>query len=425
MATKAHTLPRNPEQVAWTVLLSSFATFIVLTGSVLLGGWWWLRNAAVTQSVVPVYSGTVLVTRPGAAAPQANPPTVPIASTIVTSANDQANLTFVSVDGQQVLATVQIYGGSQVEILLANSPRYASSQHPHRIRLRVSGNGGRVRALVGVDVDRPVVVEIEADPEAVTRLEVAGSNAEVEATPAESMVTVREGQATVLALVEDAYQAVVLAKDERTQVLPGIGPGQPQPAERNLIRNGDFRDELGSEWVLDIRAPADPLETTGAAVPVTNGGRRIIWFNRQGINFGQVGVVQAIDRDVRGYTTLRLHLEAMLSEQDLKNCGQAGSECPLMVKIDYVDIFGSAREWLQGFYFNYDPGAPGTFCASCPTQWVHAQWPKGEWQSYDSDNLLETFERIGTPAATIRSVTLYASGHTFSSFVTDVQLLAE
>ena len=64
-------------------------------------------------------------------------------------------------------------------------------------------------------------------------------------------------------------------------------------------------------------------------------------------------------------------------------------------------------------------------CITCGTQWRHEPWPKGQWQIYASPNLLDVFEVNGTPAALIHTITLYASGHTFTSFVTDVQLLAE
>ncbi|MCC6191432.1 MAG: hypothetical protein IT318_20605, partial [Anaerolineales bacterium] len=48
----------------------------------------------------------------------------------------------------------------------------------------------------------------------------------------------------------------------------------------------------------------------------------------------------------------------------------------------------------------------------------------GKWQTYTSDNLLEVWAASGTPAAQLRSITIQGEGHTFTSMVTDVQLLA-
>lgn len=401
------------------MLLTSFFTLVALTSTLIFGGGYWLRHATTNLSVAPVYSGAVQVTRPGGTAPEVNPAAIPVESTIRTDPNVQASLTFAAPNGGSEVANIQIYGGSTVQIVEAASPRFRASLRPHHLVLHVTA--GRVRAFVGVAADRPVVIEVQSDPGAVAVLEVPGTNAEVEVSPGESMVTVREGQASVSANGE----TVVVAKDQRSQVLPAAAPGTPVPAERNLIRNGDFGDELDAAWSRDIRPPQDPNESAGTVEPVINGGRRIIRFQRTGINFGQVGIVQNIERDVRGYSTLRLQMDVMIADQDLKNCGQVGSECPLMVRINYVDVYGKPQEWLQGFFYNYDPGVLGTICASCPIQWQHQPWPKGQWQPYASPNLLEIFAAHGTPAATIQSITLYASGHTFTSFVTDVQLLAE
>jgi hypothetical protein len=412
----------NPERTAWTVLLGSFVVFVLLTSSVAFGGTYWLRNASVNQGIVPVYSGTVLVTQPGRAAPEANLAEIPVGAIIVTEANGQASLTFTSARDGGALATVQVFGNSRVEIVRADSPRFGSGVNPSRVILRVTS--GRVRAFVAVETGRPVEIELRSDPGAVTRLTRPGSNAEVEATFTESMVTVREGEATVSA----HGQTVTLAKDERAQVEAEAPPRGPLDAERNLIRNGDFGSALDGDWALDVRPPLDPNEEPGTVELVTMAGRRTTRFQRTGNNWGQVGIVQSIERDVQGYAALRLHMDVMLGAQDLRNCGAQGTECPLIAKITFVDIYGNTQEWLQGFYYFYDPSpsAGSTLCVSCwPRQWPHEQWPRGKWQLYDSPNLLDLFDANGTPAATVRSISIYASGHSFQSFVTDVQLLAE
>jgi hypothetical protein len=121
-----------------------------------------------------------------------------------------------------------------------------------------------------------------------------------------------------------------------------------------------------------------------------------------------------------------LNLDVFIAQQDVRNCGVVGTECPLMVKINYVDVGGGDREWLQGFYYYYDsnPALGLTFCASCAVRFEHLQWPQAKWQVHNSANLLEVFAEAGTPAARIRSITIYGEGHSFNSMVTDVQLLA-
>jgi hypothetical protein len=416
----ARTLTGSPERTAWTVLLGAFCTFVLLVGSVLFGGRWWLQNASVGQGISMASSGTVLVTRPGRSAPEVNLTDIPVDSEIRTESNSQASLTFSSADGRQVLATVRLFGGTVLKLNQADSPRYSTGIAPHRIGLRVSS--GRIRATVGVDVPRQVHVEIQSEPGTITVIDEPGSNASIQADPAITNVTVRDGQATVSAL----GATVVLVKDKRAQVVPNATPAGPFPAAQNLVKDGDFAIPLAGIWADDTRPPADPSEERGTAEVATVNGRRTVHLSRTGINWGHVGITQDINRDVQGLTSLRLNMDIQIDNQNLRNCGQYGTECPLMVKISYVDVGGGTHEWLQGFYWYNDPnpifGPP--YCATCTIQFKHILWPFGEWKTYTSDDLLQIFAAGGTQAATIKSITIYAEGHTFESLFTDVQLLA-
>ena len=158
MTAKAQVYPRNPERVAWTVLLTAFFTLVALTSTLLVGGSYWLRNAAVVQTVAPVYSGTVLVTRPGTTLPQANPPDIPVQSTIATNANVQATLTFATGDGRSVVATAWSICADRQPARISfwcrsNSSRYArrnasgsptTSRPVSRSSIRVKSSKGKV-----------------------------------------------------------------------------------------------------------------------------------------------------------------------------------------------------------------------------------------------------------------------------------------
>ena len=412
--------PRNYERIAWAVLLSSAATFTALVVTLVVGGRWWLLNATRDQGITNIPSGTVQITRPGRSAPEVNLQTIPPNSTVATEPDAQASLTFSSPGGSEVLATVQVFGNTQLHIERAASPRYSLSPQPHRIVLRLAS--GRVRVFVGVDVARQVQIEIVSEPGALTVLEQPGTNATVEGNFTETMVTVREGTAAITS----GGSTISLNKDERAAVTAGQPPRGPLPAELNLIANSDFGTPLDGDWQVDKRDPVDANESPGDVEVVTLGGRRTLRLTRAGSNWGQVGVVQLLDRDVLGYASLRLHLELQLAFQDLWNCGLYGTECPMMVKITYVDVYGTSQEWLQGFYYNFDanPQHGLTYCVTCSVRFEHIAWPFAKWQIYDSDNLLQIFAANGAPAARIKSISLYASGHSFTSLTTDIQLLA-
>jgi len=165
-------------------------------------------------------------------------------------------------------------------------------------------------------------------------------------------VTVRDGAATVTARAKAwCCQGQTVGGGAR------LDTGDPLPAEQNLVRNGDFSQR--DRHLAARYAPAvDPNEQVGTADVATDGGRHIVHISRDGGNWGHVGRTQMINRDVQGLTSLRLSL-------DIQGMGRRaqlrlqGTECPLMVKIVYVDVGGGTHEWLQAstvFRPNRRPG---------------------------------------------------------------------
>jgi hypothetical protein len=199
-----------------------------------------------------------------------------------------------------------------------------------------------------------------------------------------------------------------------------VGDGhvsEPLPAVRNLISNSDFQADLNG-WITYSRQ-ADPEQPAGNIGVVANEGRRVVDFYRDGSNHAEVGIRQEIDYDVRDFTSLELHLAVRIISEDIGGfggCGSLGSECPIIVRIDYEDVYGSESESLHGFYIGKPQDGWLTYEWSEPVQ-------EGNWQTYDSGNLME--ELADAPPALIESVTIYASGHSFHAMVTEVELLAQ
>ena len=415
---------RNPERQAWAVLIGALAIFGVLALAVPLGGRWWLLNASAPQAIAMSSSGTVLMVRPGTGRTEANPSTAPLGAVITSQSDSQASLTFTSPDGRDVVASVQLYGNAQLVITQADSPRYRTlGANPHRIKLSLVY--GRARAFIGLEVARAIVLELESAPDTVTRLEIPGSNASVEVTGGQSIVTVRDGEASV----SHAAEIVTLTRDQRAEVSSDGTLRGPLSAERNLVVNGDFREPLSAGWVEAFGTPVDPSESPGNLAVVASAGQRAVNFVRTGSNWGRVGIAQTINQDIRDFNSLRLHLAVLVLRQDLFNCGQQGTEGPVIVRIVYSDLGGGEKEWLQGFFYNYDPNpAFGPLvCAPCqPPRPDHQQVVQNQWSVYDSSvNLLEVFRQAGSEPVSIKSLEIYGSGHTFNSLVTEVQLLAE
>jgi hypothetical protein len=145
----------------------------------------------------------------------------------------------------------------------------------------------------------------------------------------------------------------------------------------------------------------------------------VVRFFRDGVNHAEVGVVQDIGYDIRDFSLLELHMAVRIESQDIAGfggCGFLSSECPVIVEIDYRDVLGTDREWRHGFY----TGEPAEGWPLYP--WT-VEIPAGTWRTFDSGNLM--VELADTPPAVIQRVIVYASGHSFTAMVTELELMAQ
>jgi hypothetical protein len=272
---------------------------------------------------------------------------------------------------------------------------------------------GRVRLNVFGDSDRSTIVEVQTVHGLLTLYE---GSFEVKVNSL-TEATVRYGQAE---LRSKAGAELPLGPRERA-LLDDEELEGPLPAARNLVGNGDFAEPLSTGWNT-YAEQADPKQPPGsvqiATTLVGNEDRTVAQFYRNAVNHAQVGILQDINYDVRDFDSLELHMAVrVLSENilGLGGCGSMGSECPIIVRLDYKDVHGSDREWLRGFYI----GEPAD---GWPVLGWHERLQPRSWQPYNSGNLME--ELAGTPAS-ITSISIYASGHSFDAMVTEVELLAQ
>lgn len=399
----------NREQIAWLVLVTSFVLCVGLAVGAPLSIRYFLRNASTGQdAVLEPQRGTPRMQRGGRGEVIALiGPTwdVPGGTVVTTDGSSEVLLTLYAPGPEpDTVATVQLYGDTEVVLVSARSPRFSLSPLPHRVVLEV--RSGRARIGVSGAGGRDTLVRL-CTPHLVAMLN-EGSY-EVRVRPALSELAVRDGTAQVTA---ESGGSVTLGGSERTLAGLGSSPLGSLPAERNLLQNGSFQQPVQEGWEvyhLEQQPPPGSVQTTALA------GRPAAWFSRAGIGHAEVGIRQHIDYDVRDFTSLVLHLSLHIRGQSLPGCGSVGSECPIIVRIDYEDIYGTDRIWYHGF-FALDAAASDLLYP-----WDE-QVPLQTWVSFDSGNLIESFEQ---PPALIRTVTIYASGHSFDALVTEVELLAQ
>lgn len=412
----------DPQRLAWAVMLAAFGTFCITLIAVPLGVRWMLNNAGRPHAVtLTLATGSAYASRPSVGIPEAvfgSLENLQPGTALETTGASRATLDFSAPFTNQALGAVNLYSNTQLVLLRANTPSFDFSPQPHVIDLSL--RRGRLRASAAAGTTRAVQLLVRT-PQANITLDAAGI-VSVEVTAGETSVSVRGGSATVTTLAG----TLQLAADERTIVRTGDSELVVLRGQRNLVRNGNFADAVTTGWTT-FRNRADAAEAPGDVQVSAQQGRTAVMLARTGINWAEAGIKQDLKYDVRDLRNLSLHLDLWLSFQDLRNCGTLGTECPLMLRIEYSDADGRAMEWLQGFYYlaSTDAGTSKRCVVCTPPTSEHQLTGRATWHGYDSPNLLELFRTGGRPPVSINTISLYASGHSFESYVAAVELLAE
>ncbi len=415
---------QNPQRLAWTVLLAAFATFCLLAIGCPLSIRSYLLNARQPlHAQASAQQGTVRVERGDSQRVDAISLDDPLPLEMFqddglrTGNLDECLLTLQRNNQEQreTLISVVVYDNSDLLLVDASSPRFEFNAEAHKAVLRL--REGRTRIEVQPSSDgRPVQVEVQAD-QAYVKLD-EGSYA-LQVTNQQTMVTVRAGQA----LIRSGSASLTLTDTQRAVLLREGTLKGPLPAEQNLIVNGDFDQGLQDGWIVHASDPSAQVSLIEAE------GQPAARFQHGLPQPSEISLVQTLNRNVRDLESLVLHLQVRVNYHSLSVCGSQGSECPVMVRIDYIDVAGGNRQWVHGFYAFEDPALSGElpyYCLTCPepTSGNHHRIPEQSWFLYDSPNLMETLSPEFRPAI-IQSVRIYASGHNYDSMVTGVELLAQ
>lgn len=408
-------LRRNPERLAWTVLTLALIMCLGVTLAVPLSLRSFVNDSFdVAQITLEVQQGTVLVRRAGQTEPigvTTDISNLPEGTLIRADETVQALLTVRLPNRTDILTTVQIYGSTNLLIDRARTPRFDPSTQPHQIGLTVEG--GRVRVGVSGGLPRPLEFTTTT-PQAVTRL-AEGSYA-VDVTNDETQITVNDGQADVSA----QGSVLTLGAAQRTIVRLGSRPIGILPPERNLVVNGNFRLPLDGSWEVthDLQ---QSTETPGTVNIQALDGRRAAVFEREGTYHAETAMTQIIDRDVRDFRSLRLHFVVQINNQDVPVCGTAGSECPMMMRLDYKDNNGTDRSYFQGFYWLLDAnGLNPSYNTTSGSRSEHIRVQRDFPFTYETDNLMPVLQ-----PSQITAITFYASGHSWQANVAEIELLGE
>jgi hypothetical protein len=411
--------------MAWAVLVTSFAIWVGLLLALPLAVNSMLQNATrplvlevqANEGTVGLADGNgqrdaIFVGEPARA--------VEGSASLLTNTTDTALVNVLTPDEGQLLSRLLVYGNTGVDVDEANAPRFAVSDH--RFEMKLSLSSGRVHITIPDREGRTMVVRINTPQEGEIILEDPGQYS-LAADNVATGVVVQEGEAFVRAGEDE----LTLIANQRA-LLPADGPlSGPLSSERELVHNGDFNDGMKAwtplAWKVEL-----PDQMEGATSVINIGGEEVLRFHRVGRGHADAELRQVINQDVTDFESLQMFVTMRIADQSLGVCGVQGSECPLFVRINYVDIYGNQQTWQQGFFSVGEivAGSTPDVCQFCgaPNN-PHIRVPPNQIYFYESQNLLQELAEQNIKPRVIESLSLVASGHTFETQVVDVSLIAD
>ena len=366
-------MSRDPRRVAWLVLLVAFGVNCILVLSIPLAARWYLTNATVSrEAALEAIVGTVLVWEPGSNSPigVTGSTTVPEGSRIRTDSSSRAFLTFFD------NSTATISFDTEARLAAMRSPRFGISTKPDSLHLDVTH--GQVNVGVALPVNGPL--EFRATSPHMTALLKEGSYT-ITVTSDSSRTHAHRGTAQVTAQGE----TVALTQGERTTVGEGQQPEEPVAAPQNLVVNGSFLDDLEVGWQSYNEQGGDGGDVDGeiSVVPLADASSRAVRFFRAASegNHCETVIRQDLSEEISDLaTSISLFMKVRLVNQSLSGGGYLSSEYPLMIRLEYEDVYGSEGHWTQGFYYQNQDNNPTMY---------GERIAHDIWFDYASVNLLE------------------------------------
>ncbi len=410
------------ENLAWTILIAAFVCCVTLAiGVPLATRSYILTSTRPMEVVLEPNGGDIRYQAPGNSVAfiveGGSPIEIEPRGRIQNENGSDAVILFYHPDQpDSPIGTIRLLGQSSLVIGRASTPRFALSKLPYQMEVSVTQAVNMRISVTSNGRDAELRVETPQGP---VDLEKGYFRLAVESQQTD--LSVRSGRAT---LNDPASgKTLVLVPLQGTQ-LTEDGLGDIYVGERDILssRNGNFQQPLDAYWT----------QYTDRAVPEENGGtvrhiqledEDLVIFERVGQFWAETGIEQVLNQDIREFQSLRVLARIRISTQTLPVCGTLGTECPIMIRLQFVDQEGGGmREWLQGFYVmegEYEP-----FCQSCDWKATHEEVPQYDiWYNYESEDLLPLLRERGITPVAVHSVKIYASGWTYDSRIDDIAIL--
>ena len=427
-----------PERMAWLVLVVAFVLFCVLSISSAVAVYAFLfRSSVAIPTVLHVGKGTVGLTGSDfvETVERELEDITNSATTISTDSLSQATIQFrdtplLDVTTPPLLTSITLQSNTTVTFDRAARPRFDWSLAEQSIRL--SRLAGSLDILVTNASDKPFLLSISTAQG--IALEFHGSGRyRVSATVDEVRLHNLAGQASAY-FTDEANSVTDVEPGNELVVRLGNRTFEHGPGAIDALAGSSFSllsilgiqgeaQELPQGWDCFITQDNFP---PGRVSYQAFDGRTGVRLRRldNATSHGQVAcnyLFEDAGLDVSQYDSIKVIATFYLKDQSLSQCGTEGSECPLMIRIDYQDSLPVSRHWIRGFHFDKEVDSDFyTRCGTCMQE--HLIINKRVWYTFESENLLTLIDDVDRPER-LTGIQFYASGHQFDTIVGEILVL--
>ncbi|MCK6578076.1 MAG: hypothetical protein L6Q98_08235 [Anaerolineae bacterium] len=442
-STSTGTIPavpalRNRQQLAWGIVLLCFSVFCVMAALALVG-----LHYFVFQSTIPMRA-QLQVSRATASLISADLIEQAVrnernlgSGDVVATPQSQAQITFRDPNQDSlVVARVIVKDGAAVVVRYFVRPRFDWSSESYSVYL--DDLTGELDVEITEGLSRVVTVIIETRNGARVFLEAPGRYS-IAVGDAHLQVVNYEGSARLV--TADQRPFPIPAAQQGMSSLEDPSQFYYAPALVNVLGAATF----SSDNVLDYNTASDQASPSiwrcsslqdsgpvGRFELITEDGFPALQLFR-GENAESHGETRCIQLfygnegvDVSSFRHISVRVTFKIRSHSLNLCGVDGSECPLMMRMEFNTAGNSEiQHWIHGFFTHEDPIVSDypPLCDTCIER--HEMINPDRWYTYESDNLLPTLELLGKRPVSLLNMRFYASGHQYDVLVRKVELLVD
>ncbi|MCC7205751.1 MAG: hypothetical protein IT323_00500 [Anaerolineae bacterium] len=428
---------RHPQTTAWGILLASFLALCSLCAVTTAGARWFLLESEVGLTVrLTVSRGRVDLRLPDGTDIGVNRDLVIDAATasFETDSTSQGYLTFEDTYSQQIVARVFLLQDTSATLVRATRPRFDFSSNPYHVLMESSAGKFLVQARDGAN--RPTDIQVRSNAGAAQVDDVADVRAEI--TGQDILLKTNEGS------------GLLVKRDGETRRVQGgqqgalrTDPHGAQAFDVQFWQERALNASFGS--TIDVETnPALPIgwactsqanrqnEPQGSVTRQAVEGQAALRLERagQGLDHAESRCTYSFEtaprvpQDVTPFTSLAIRGRLQILGQDVTTCGIQGSECPIMLELEYLAAGSedTPSYWRHGFYAVRPTADTNPLsCDTCLQE--HERLTSGAWYIYDSGDLFRLLPENRRPVRITR-LSVYASGHAYDALVTDLQVVA-